>query len=157
MGDVNLFQTALGLASPWYVDRTEFDAEARRIDPCVDVRLGGRFTGPECGKGVCPAHDTTETKWRHLERFQHEAFLHARFPRGSCETCGAKSWRGPGPGAQGSLPGWATDGNGALAGGGHVGTNVGGAVHDAVEPHRSGSGAFVRKRAEVHACSQSTA
>lgn len=77
MRDVDLFQMALGLESPWYVDRTEFDAERKRLDLYLDFRKGGRFTCPECGKGGCPAHDTTEKTWRHLDFFQHEAFLHA--------------------------------------------------------------------------------
>jgi len=51
---------------------------------------GGRFTCPECGKGGCAAHDTTEKTWRHLDFFQHEAFLHARVPRVSCDGCGVK-------------------------------------------------------------------
>ena len=90
MRDVDLFQMALGLESPWYVDRTEFDAERKRLDLYLDFRKGGRFTCPECGKGGCPAHDTTEKTWRHLDFFQHEAFLHARVPRVSCEACGVK-------------------------------------------------------------------
>jgi transposase len=90
MRDVDLFQMALGLETPWFVDRTEFDAEAKRLDLYLDFRKGGRFRCPECGKGGCPAHDTSEKTWRHLNFFQHEAFLHARVPRVACETCGVK-------------------------------------------------------------------
>ena len=32
MLDVDLFQMALGLETRWFVDRTEFDAEAKRLD-----------------------------------------------------------------------------------------------------------------------------
>ena len=67
MRDVDLFQMALGLESPWYVDRTEFDVEAKRLDLYLDFRQGGRFTCPECGKGGCLAHDTTEKTGRHLD------------------------------------------------------------------------------------------
>jgi transposase len=102
MRDVELFQMALGLESPWYVERTEFDAESRRLDLYLDFRRGGRFTCPECGAGGCPAHDTTEKSWRHLNFFQHEAHLHARIPRVQCEACGVKlvevPWARPGSG-----------------------------------------------------------
>jgi transposase len=36
MRDVELFQRALGLQSPWYVDRTEFDADQKRLDLYLD-------------------------------------------------------------------------------------------------------------------------
>ena len=102
MRDIELFQMALGLASPWYVDRTEFDAEARRLDLYLDFERGGRFTCAECGAGDCPAHDTTEKMWRHLDFFQHEAYLHARVPRAACDDCGVKlvevPWARPGSG-----------------------------------------------------------
>jgi hypothetical protein len=42
------------------------------------------------GGGGCPAHDTSPKTWRHLNFFQHEAYLHARVPRVACEACGVK-------------------------------------------------------------------
>ena len=69
MRDVDLFQKALALEPPWYVERTEFGAERKRLDLYLDLRKGGRFTCPECGKGGCSAHDTTEKTWRHLDFF----------------------------------------------------------------------------------------
>lgn len=40
--------------------------------------------------GSCPAGDTVEKTWRHLDSFQHDADLHAWVPRVACEACGAK-------------------------------------------------------------------
>ena len=77
MRDVDLFQLALGLEEPWQVVRTEFDAAARRLDIHLDFPRGSRFRCPECGRSDCPAYDTTKKEWRHLNFFQHEAFLHA--------------------------------------------------------------------------------
>mgnify|MGYP003576031519 CR=1 FL=1 len=90
MRDVELFQMALALPEPWYVDRAEFDAAARRLDLYLDFRTGGSFSCPECERAGCKAHDTTEKTWRHLNFFQHEAYLHARVPRVRCSNCGVK-------------------------------------------------------------------
>jgi len=90
MRDLDLFQMALGLVEPWYVERSEFDPAARRLDLYLNFKSGGVFTCPECGGGGCKAYDTTEKTWRHLNFFHHEAYLHARVPRVKCERCGVK-------------------------------------------------------------------
>jgi transposase len=90
MRDVDLFQQALGLEWPWRVERSEFDAAQRRLDLYIDFEAGGTFTCPSCGRTGCKAHDTTEKRWRHLNFFQHEAYLHVRTPRVQCEQCGVK-------------------------------------------------------------------
>lgn len=90
MRDIELFQMALGLAKPWYVERSEFDPVARRLDLYLDFETGGAFSCPECQEGGCKAHDSSEKTWRHLNFFQHEAHLHARVPRVRCEHCGVK-------------------------------------------------------------------
>ena len=51
MRDVELFQMARGLESPRYVERTELEADARRLDLHLDFRKGGRFRCPECWGG----------------------------------------------------------------------------------------------------------
>jgi transposase len=47
-------------------------------------------------------HDTARQEWRHLDFFQHQAFLHARTPRIACPDCGVKQiavpWARPGSG-----------------------------------------------------------
>lgn len=90
MRDVDLFEQALGLTDPWRVERSTFDASARRLDLYLGFRRGARFSCPECGQGGCPAYDTTEKQWRHLNFFEHEAFLHARVPRVECPACGVR-------------------------------------------------------------------
>lgn len=90
MRDIDLFQMALGLSKPWYVERSEFDPAARRLDLYLDFESGGSFVCPECEKAGCKAYDTTEKTWRHLNFFQHEAYLHARVPRVNCGQCGIK-------------------------------------------------------------------
>ena len=90
MRDIDLFQMALGLMPPWFVDRSEFDADEKRLDLYLDFSRGGRFTCPGCGRDGCAAYDSEEKTWRHLNFFQHETYLHARIPRIECPECGVK-------------------------------------------------------------------
>ena len=90
MKDTNLLQLALALSDPWSVTRANFDADARRLDIHIDFTPGSRFTCPQCRAPDCPAHDTATMTWRHLNFFQHQAFLHARVPRIRCGACGVK-------------------------------------------------------------------
>jgi transposase len=102
MRDTDLMQLALGLGSPWRVKACTFDAEARRLDIEIDFPRGSRFPCPACARAACPVHDTSMQKWRHLDFFQHQAFLHARTPRITCPDCGVKQinvpWARPGSG-----------------------------------------------------------
>jgi transposase len=98
----DLFQAALGLTGPWQVIRTEFDAEARRLDLYLDFPKGERFACPEGDQPACPVHDSEPKIWRHLDFFQHQAYLHARVPRVTCPTHGTRqvalAWARPGSG-----------------------------------------------------------
>jgi transposase len=91
MRDTNLLQLALGLTPPWTVTRSDFDPEAKRLDIQIDFAPGSRFPCPNCGAADCPACDTERKTWRHLNFFQHQAYLNARVPRVRCETCGIKT------------------------------------------------------------------
>ena len=102
MRDIDLFQRALGLVPPWMVADAKFDADKKRLDIEIDFKTGGRFACPECGKADCPVHDTVKKTWRHLNFFQHQAFLHARIPRIDCPDHGVRlvavPWARPGSG-----------------------------------------------------------
>ncbi|MDQ2758982.1 MAG: ISL3 family transposase [Actinomycetota bacterium] len=82
--DLSLFQAALGLSEPWRVTSVEFDVETKRLDLRVDFPRGATFCCPECDRSGLKAHDTEEKRWRHLDFFQHQAFLSARVPRVRC-------------------------------------------------------------------------
>jgi transposase len=90
MRDTTLMQQALGLTPPWTVVRSDFDTEAGRLDVQIDFTPGSRFACPNCGAANCPAYDTGRKTWRHLNFFQHQAYLNARVPRVRCETCGIR-------------------------------------------------------------------
>jgi transposase len=91
MRDTALLQLALGLTPPWSVSRADFDAKARRLDIEIDFAPGSRFACPVCGAADCPAYDTERKTWRHLDFFQHQAYLTARVPRIRCDKCGVKT------------------------------------------------------------------
>ncbi|MDD2467719.1 MAG: ISL3 family transposase [Desulfobulbus sp.] len=90
MKDLELFQLALGLKPPWQVSSLEFNPEQKRLDIKIDFQKGSTFLCPECGHLDLKAHDTVEKSWRHLNFFQHEAYLTARVPRIDCPKCGVR-------------------------------------------------------------------
>ncbi len=96
-----LFTTALGLQSPWEVKTLDFGAAPRRLDILVDFQKGTSFPCPVCGQ-LSKVHDTEEKTWRHLDFFQHAAYLTVRVPRCKCDEHGVK--RVPVP--------WAREGSG---------------------------------------------
>ena len=102
MRDNDLFQLALGITSPWFVASSAFNAEKKRLNIGVDFKTGTRFVCPDRNADGCPVHDTAEKTRRHLDFFQHQAFLTARVPRITCAKCCVK---------QVSVP-WARKGSG---------------------------------------------
>jgi transposase len=79
VGD-NLFETALGIKSPWFVQAVNFDVSQRRLTIDVDFPRGTRFAHPKV-PGEHPVHDTQIKELRHLNFFQHECYLKVRVPR----------------------------------------------------------------------------
>jgi transposase len=80
MATERLFETALGVAAPWFVKEVSFDAEAKVLTIGVDFKAGSRFPIPG-SDGEHPVYDTTTKRYRHLNFFQHECFLEVRVPR----------------------------------------------------------------------------
>lgn len=90
MTNTELFQLALGVADPWKVESADFDPIKKRLDIHIDFKKGGTFDCPACGVSGCKAHDTVDKTWRHLNFFQHEAYITARVPRAGCSDCGPR-------------------------------------------------------------------
>jgi transposase len=86
------------------VSQVEFDPEQTRLDLYLDFPRGARFACPAkgCEHRKCPVHDTAAKTWRHMDFFQHKAFLHARLPRVRCPAHGVR---------QAGVP-WAREGSG---------------------------------------------
>lgn len=91
MEDQNqVFEQALGLEWPWYVDRIRFDGESRLLLIHLDFEAGGTFTCGACGAVGCKAYDTTLKRWRHLDFLGYRAFLQGPSPRVDCSSCGIR-------------------------------------------------------------------
>ena len=60
-----LFETALGIRAPWFVQAVNFDASQWRLTIDVDFPRGTRFSHPEVA-GEHPVHDTRIKQLRHL-------------------------------------------------------------------------------------------
>lgn len=97
-----LFTAALGLIPPWCVVRSDFRPEQHVLEMHVDFTEGVRFSCPECQAAGCAVYDTVEKRWRHMDFFQHQAFIVARVPRIQCDRCGVRlitvPWSRPGSG-----------------------------------------------------------
>jgi transposase len=74
-------------------------ADRKRLDLHLDFPKGARFACPEGDAAACAVHDSSDKTWRHLDFFQHQAYLHARVPRVCCPTHGVRqvalSWARP--------------------------------------------------------------
>lgn len=75
-----LFEAALGITSPWYINGVEFDVAKKTLAIAIDFIAGSRFALPGI-EGTHPAHDTVIKRYRHLNFFQHECHLEVRVPR----------------------------------------------------------------------------
>jgi hypothetical protein len=102
MKETELIQLALMLTPPWKVMGCQFDVNQKRLDIHIDFAKGSLFSCPVCGQTDCVVHDTEPKSWRHLNFFQHEAFLNARVPRIRCKKCGVRVINVP----------WAREGSG---------------------------------------------
>ncbi|MGG7135480.1 ISL3 family transposase [Bifidobacterium catenulatum] len=107
MDTTSLFTAALQLSDPWSMSGVEFRDgmdDRRELHITIGFAPGSRFHCPEtgCGEASCPAHDTTERTWRHLNFFQYKAFIHAGVPRVACPEHGVRTvtvpWARPGSG-----------------------------------------------------------
>ena len=79
-----IFELALHIKSPWYIKNIEFIEKDKRLNIYIDFKRGSLFEYKDSDGNVLgkfKAFDTTNKKWRHLNFFEHECYLHARVPR----------------------------------------------------------------------------
>ena len=90
-----VFETALGIHTPWTIDNTEFvsnDKKLGRLELHVYISFpkGSKFTCPICGEEYT-SYDTRERVWRHLNFFQYRCYIHASVPRIQCSKHGVRT------------------------------------------------------------------
>lgn len=79
-----LFEKALHIQNPWFINQIQFDSKNKRLDIHIDFHKGSAFhyESKESNiNGDFKAYDTQLKQWRHLNFFEHECYLHARVPR----------------------------------------------------------------------------
>jgi len=91
----NIFQSALNIKDPWFIKDIEFDQNSKKLDIWIDFKVGSTFECPQCNKQGCTVYDTKMRTWRHLNFFQHKAYLHCRVPRIKCDDCGIHQCKVP--------------------------------------------------------------
>lgn len=95
MKDIQVFEIALGLGKPWYIESINLDAEKTALIFTSTLRAGANFSCPSCGTENQCVHDTMEKTWRYLDFFQLETHVTARVPRVQCGTCDVHQARVP--------------------------------------------------------------
>lgn len=75
-----IFESALGISTPWYIAGMNFEPSQKKLKIRVDFEVGTQFAVPGQA-GDHPVHDTVTKTYRHLNFFQHECELEVRVPR----------------------------------------------------------------------------
>ncbi|MFT6332915.1 MAG: hypothetical protein ACJAW3_001264 [Lentimonas sp.] len=78
-----LFSSALGIESPWYIKSVNFNSEKKKLDIEVDFTKGSIFQDDSSNaeSKSYKAYDTIRKTWRHLNFFEHECYLHCSSPK----------------------------------------------------------------------------
>lgn len=80
-----LFEAALGIQSPWFVQSVDFDEAKRQLTIGVDFVAGSRFAHADA-PGAHPVHDTQIKRLRHLNFFSTSATWKYACPVCACPT-----------------------------------------------------------------------
>ena len=81
MNTQEIFALALGLQSPWKINQVSFEEGRTRRTLIIEIDFERGSLFPDEVGEMCRVHDTVKRKWRHLNFFEHECYLHCRVPR----------------------------------------------------------------------------
>ena len=80
--ETQLFELALNISSPFFIESVDFQPDSKRLTIHINFKRGSKFDYMQGGKSQsCKAFDTKIKKWRHLNFFEHECYLHVRVAR----------------------------------------------------------------------------
>ena len=81
----------IGIQPPWQLVDQHLDTttQPHELHLRVQAERGARYPCPVCSQ-LCPAHDFTEKRWRHLNFFQHHCYITAAVPRVQCPEHGVR-------------------------------------------------------------------
>ncbi len=98
MNTEELFSTAIGVKSPWFVKNISFEKEKGELNIEIDFAKGSEFqyANPQTGEiKDYKAYDTTIKRWRHMNFFEYRCYLNARVPRVQLEDGTVKQVKTP--------------------------------------------------------------
>lgn len=76
-----IFELAIGLESPWFIEKVEFKTEGNSPELHISINFTKGHKFEQSDGSFRGAHDTLSRTWQHLDFFQHKCYLHARVPR----------------------------------------------------------------------------
>jgi hypothetical protein len=78
--DTKLFETVLGITTPWHIAGVELKTEAQRVDLWLEHEPT-RWPRPGLRRLLTAFDHAEERTWRHLDTCQFQTHLHAEIPR----------------------------------------------------------------------------
>ena len=83
MNSKQIFELALALQKPWFIEDIKMSVPDGHINGIVDIYLNfeSGFKFKNSDGTPAKVHDTVSRSWQHLNFFQHTCYLHARLPR----------------------------------------------------------------------------
>ena len=76
-----LFDNALSLQEPWFVENVVFESDKKLLNIFVNFKRGSKFSPSDSENGEqFKVHDTIQKNYRHLNFFEHECRIHCRVP-----------------------------------------------------------------------------
>ena len=79
MNSEKIFELALGLSTPWSVDKIELKQTESKKELHITIEYSSGYFVDENNKSK--VYDRVDRKWRHLNFFEHECYLNVRVPR----------------------------------------------------------------------------